>query len=83
MLRDHHQAPFVFIADHNYELIDHFRLRTGEYARALHEFRIVSKPTLILLHAGHEVWRDVQFRYMRKAMQKSLKKIDRVMLGAE
>ncbi len=83
MMRDSKRAHFVFIADHKYELINHFRLRTIEYARKIREIRIVPKPTLILLHNGREVWRDVQFRYNRTAVKISLEQIDQVMMGQE
>ena len=79
MTKSHHQAPFLFIADSNLAIIDHYDLRTTAFSFKLRETKTVAHPGFILLYHGQEVWRDIQFQYKRTAFAKTLEQIDQVM----
>ena len=74
-----HQAPFLFIADSNLAIIDHYDLRTTTFSYKLREFKTVARPGFILLHHGREVWRDIQHQYMRTPFTKTLEQIEQAM----
>ncbi len=79
MTKSHHQAPFLFIADSNLAIIDHYNLRTTTFSFKLRETKTVAHPGFILLYHGQEVWRDIQPQYKRTAFAKTLEQIDETM----
>ncbi len=79
MMKERQQASFLFIADQDLALIDHFGLRTTTFSYRLMKNKTVSHPTFILFHRREEVWRDVQPQYQRTAVTKTLSRIDSTM----
>ena len=78
-MKERQQAPFLFIADQDLALIDHFGLRTTAFSYKLMKYKTVSHPTFILFHRREEVWRDVQPPYKRTAVSETLAQIDSAM----
>ena len=78
-MKERQQAPFLFIADQDLALIDHFGLRTMTFSSKLMKFKTISHPTFILFHRREEVWRDVQPKYKRTAVSETLAQIDSAM----
>lgn len=78
-MKERQQASFLFIADQDLALIDHFGLRTTTFSFRLMKNKAVSHPTFILFHRREEVWRDVQPKYQRTAVTKTLARIDSIM----
>jgi len=68
VMQDRKNAPFLFVADENLELIDAFGIRDGN----------IAKPGFILLHQGKNVWQHSEFKFLRQNMIAIIEKIKKV-----